>query len=130
MSAAAAAPSVGAFPRRYRLTKTDEYSSVFGFRRAIRGTLFMVHYRPRGADGTDARLGLVIGRKQVKSAVGRNRIKRILREQFRLRRSGLPSLDVVFRLMVKPGRIDGRLVAREALDLMARLPRKAISEGG
>ena len=90
----------------------------------------MVHYRPRGADGTDALLGLVIGRKQVKSAVGRNRIKRILREQFRLRRSGLPSLDVVFRLMVKPGRIDGRLVAREALDLMARLPRKAISEGG
>jgi hypothetical protein len=35
------------FARRYRLTKTDEFSSVFGFRRAIRGKLLMLHYQPR-----------------------------------------------------------------------------------
>ena len=61
----------------------------------------MVHYWPRGADGTDARLGLVIGRKQVKSAVGRNRIKRILRENSSPSAQRSSALDVVFRLMVK-----------------------------
>src|SRR5574343_358209 len=47
------------FARRYRLTKTDEFSSVFGFRRAIRGQWLMLHYQPR-SDGS-ARLGLVVG---------------------------------------------------------------------
>ena len=125
MSTAAAALSAGTFPRRYRLTKTDEYSSVFGFRKAIRGTLFMVHYLPRGETACDARLGLVVGRKLVKSAVGRNRIKRVLREQFRLRRAGLPKVDVIFRLIAKPGRIDGRVIAAEAVELLGRLARRA-----
>ena len=49
------------FARRYRLTKTDEFSSVFGFRRAIRGKLLMLHYQPRPEGMTEPRLGLVVG---------------------------------------------------------------------
>ncbi len=85
----------------------------------------MVHYLPRGETACDARLGLVVGRKLVKSAVGRNRIKRVLREQFRLRRAGLPKVDVIFRLIAKPGRIDGRVIAAEAVELLGRLARRA-----
>jgi ribonuclease P protein component len=61
------------FARRYRLTKTDEFSSVFGFRRAIRGKLLMLHYQPRPEGNTEARLGLVVGKKLLKRAVDRNR---------------------------------------------------------
>ena len=112
-----------AFARRYRLTKTDEFSSVFGFRKAIRGKLLMLHYQPRGEGFTDARLGVVVGKKLLKRAVDRNRVKRIIREQFRRLRPQLPPVDLVIRLAVKPGPLDGKVLAGDFLALMERLQR-------
>ena len=111
------------FARRYRLTKTDEFSSVFGFRRAIRGKLLMLHHQPRPEGQTEARLGLVVGKKQLKRAVDRNRVKRIVREQFRLRRANLPAVDLVVRLAVKPVPLDGRQIAEDFLTLLDKLQR-------
>jgi ribonuclease P protein component len=111
------------FARRYRLTKTDEFSSVFGFRRAIRGKLLMLHYQPRAADFNEARLGLVVGKKQLKRAVDRNRLKRIVREQFRLQRAGLPAYDLIVRLAVKPVPFDSGLIAGDFLALLDKLQR-------
>lgn len=42
-----------------------------------------------------------MSRKVSKSAVKRNRIKRLVRETFRRRRAGLPALDIV--VMARPG---------------------------
>ena len=111
------------FARRYRLTKTDEFSSVFGFRRAIRGKLLMLHYQPRAAEQREPRLGLVVGKKLLKRAVDRNRLKRIIRDQFRCRRAGLPAVDLIVRLAVKPGKLDGRLVAEDFVALLEKLLR-------
>ncbi|WP_306605303.1 ribonuclease P protein component [Azonexus sp.] len=111
------------FARRYRLTKTDEFSSVFGFRKAIRGTWLMLHYQPRPEVSTHARLGLVIGKKLLKRAVDRNRVKRIVREQFRIRRGTLPVCDLIVRLVVKPGPIDGLGIAADINGLLDRLSR-------
>lgn len=111
------------FARRYRLTKTDEFSSVFGFRKAIRGTWLMLHYQPRPEGNTDARLGLVIGKKLLKRSVDRNRVKRIVREQFRIRRGALPACDLIVRLVVKPGPIDGLGIAADVNGLLDRLSR-------
>ena len=111
------------FARRYRLTKTDEFSSVFGFRRAIRGKLLMLHYQPRPEGMTEARLGLVVGKKLLKHAVDRNRLKRIVREQFRLRRPTLPAMDLVVRLAVKPLPLDGRQIAEDIVALFDKLQR-------
>jgi len=111
------------FARRYRLTKTDEFSSVFGFRKAIRGKLLMLHYQPRAAEMTEARLGLVIAKKLLKRSVDRNRVKRIIREQFRLQRASLPACDLVVRLAVKPAPLDGKLVAGDFLALLDKLRR-------
>jgi ribonuclease P protein component len=111
------------FARRYRLTKTDEFSSVFGFRRAIRGKVLMLHYQPRPEGNTEARLGLVVGKKQLKRAVDRNKVKRVVREQFRLRLAGLPAVDLVVRLAVKPAPLDGKLLAEDFLALLDKLQR-------
>ena len=54
------------FRSAHRLHKTDEYSSVFAFRRALRGRFYMVHYRPNGLD--TARLGVVVAKKLAKRA--------------------------------------------------------------
>jgi ribonuclease P protein component len=45
-----------------------------------------------------ARLGLAIPRKYVKSAVGRNRIKRLVRESFRQHQHAIAGLDLVVTL--------------------------------
>jgi ribonuclease P protein component len=111
------------FARRYRLTKTDEFSSVFGFRRAIRGKLLMLHYQPRPDGLNDARLGVVVGKKLLKRAVDRNRVKRIVREQFRRERPQLPPCDLIVRLAVKPAPLDGKLVAGDFLALLEKLRR-------
>lgn len=41
------------------------------------------------------RLGLVVARKTLRRAVDRNRIKRVVRESFRLHRADLPPRDIV-----------------------------------
>ena len=43
----------------------------------------------------DARLGMAVSRRVSKRAVVRNRIRRIVRETFRLRRAELPGCDVL-----------------------------------
>ena len=84
------------FRGTYRLRKTDEYSSVFAFRRAIKGRYLIIHYRP--ATGDTARLGVVVAKKLARRAVERNLVKRIVREGFRQHRGTLPVLDMVIRL--------------------------------
>jgi ribonuclease P protein component len=111
------------FARRYRLTKTDEFSSVFGFRKAIRGKLLMLHYQPRGQGFSDARLGLVVGKKLLKRAVDRNRVKRVIREQFRLARPQLPPVDLIVRLAAKPVPLDSSVLAGDFLALLEKLQR-------
>jgi ribonuclease P protein component len=115
------------FPRCYRLTKTDEYSSVFGFRRAVKSTHFLLHYRPRVVEAGEpakdlsARLGVVVPKRLVKAAVRRNLIKRLCREQFRLLLSQLPQRDLVLRLAVKPGVLDRKALAAEIRTLLLKL---------
>ncbi len=111
------------FARRYRLTKTDEFSSVFGFRRAIRGKWLMLHYQPGAAGSSTARLGLVVGKKLLKRAVHRNRVKRVVREQFRLHRHALPICDLVVRLAARPETLDGKALAEDFLTLLGKLSR-------
>lgn len=111
------------FARRYRLTKTDEFSSVFGFRRAIRGKWLMLHYQPRPEGLNGARLGLVVGKKQLKRAVDRNRVKRIVRDLFRLRRDALPNCDLVVRLHARPQPLDGKLLREDLSILLDKLHR-------
>ena len=118
------------FPRHYRLTRTDEFSSVFGFRRAIRGQLLMLHYLPQTDAGGKARLGLVIGKKFVRGAVGRNRIKRQIRERFRLQHDRLQGHDLIVRVIARAERVDRQQIAAEIDRLFAKLrPRVAPTSG-
>lgn len=53
----------------------------------------MVAALPNGS--ASARLGLAVGRKNIRSAVDRNRIKRVIRESFRHTQGSLDALDLV-----------------------------------
>jgi ribonuclease P protein component len=51
-----------------------------------------------GNTGEGARLGIVVGKKNLPGAADRNTVKRIVREAFRERRRELPSWDIMIRL--------------------------------
>lgn len=53
----------------------------------------MILYKPNSA--CLARLGLVVGKRTAKSAVVRNRIKRVIRESFRNNRDRLQGVDII-----------------------------------
>lgn len=114
--------SKAAFPKRYRLTKTDEFSSVFGFRKALKSSHFLLHYRLRAAEEVaGARLGLVVAKRFLKRSVDRNLIRRLAREHFRLVRGELPSRDLILRLANKPVPLDRRALAEEIRGLLGRI---------
>ncbi len=81
-------------PKSALIRKPGEYRRIYARGRRVRGDGFALVYQLSSrADG--ARLGISVS--GVKSAVRRNRIKRVIREFFRLRRPGLnPSLELVF----------------------------------
>jgi ribonuclease P protein component len=112
------------FPKRHRLAETDDFSSVFSFRKAIRSANFLLHYGPDtcgGGQSNGARLGLVIAKRHLRRSVDRNLVKRLVREAFRVRRPGLPSRDLIVRLAAKPGLpIDRRALAGEIRKLLEK----------
>ncbi len=71
----------------------DSFQRVFKKANRSRDTLFTVLSRENRRNG--ARLGLAISKKNCRLAVQRNRLKRIVRESFRLHKETLAGLDVV-----------------------------------
>ena len=80
------------FPRSARVRLRAEYTAVFEQGRRSGDSLLGLHWVP---GPQPARLGLAVSRKVDPHAVGRNRIKRALREQFRQLRLQLPGGDYV-----------------------------------
>ncbi|MCU7872426.1 MAG: ribonuclease P protein component [Candidatus Thiodiazotropha sp. (ex Lucinoma borealis)] len=81
------------FPRSCRLLKPDEYGRVFSGGRRSSDRCFLVLARPNSIGC--ARLGLAVSKKNCRRAVDRNRIKRLIRESFRLNQALLTGLDLV-----------------------------------
>jgi ribonuclease P protein component len=69
------------------------YSRVFKKATRSRDKWFTVLCRDN--TGGAARLGLAISKKNCRAATGRNRLKRIVREAFRLNQAELEGLDVI-----------------------------------
>jgi ribonuclease P protein component len=86
--------------RRHRLSRSRDFDAVYRHGRSVSTRFLVLYWFPRDDDG-EARLGLAVP-KGVGTAVVRNRIKRRLRELWRLRLDRIPrGRDYV--LIVRPG---------------------------
>jgi len=91
--------STGRFTRSVRLLSPAEFKRVFSGACKVGGRFLTV--LARANDLGHPRLGMAISRKHVKAAVGRNLIKRQVRESFRLHQATIGNFDVV--ILGKPG---------------------------
>jgi ribonuclease P protein component len=94
---------VETFPRRYRLARRDGFSRILK-KRAQTIDWFAIHWE----DGktNHARLGVTVSKRVVPTAVGRNRIKRLIRERFRVVAHLGLARDVVVRLRRFPSKAE------------------------
>ena len=88
---------IGSSPYRFhkdnRLLDAAAYERVFKKATRSRDKWFTVLCRENNNEA--ARLGLAISKKHCRAATTRNRIKRIVRESFRLNQAKLAGLDVI-----------------------------------
>jgi len=105
------------FPRSARVRLRAEYTAVFEQGRRSGDSLLGLHWKP---GPPPPRLGLAVSRKVDPRAVGRNRIKRILREATRRLRPQLAGGDYVVVARPAAGRADRAQILAAYLKLLRR----------
>lgn len=84
------------FSRRHRFTARGAFAPVLRSPRKLRGRLAVLHVMPSRFPAS--RLGIGLTRRLVASSVDRNRIKRLVREDFRRHPVKSAGLDCVVML--------------------------------
>lgn len=91
------------YRRRQRLHSRDIATLLAaGHRR--RATSVSVHVRSNGL--LRARLGLIVPKRYLRRAVDRNRVKRLLREWFRMNQQALEGNDLLIRVTAPVARFE------------------------
>ena len=78
------------FPRSCRLHLKNDFKSIIRDGKRVQGPGLVLWWKPAPLGKKDRKMGLVVSKK-LGSAVVRNRVKRLLREAFRLNRERLQS---------------------------------------
>ncbi|GLO40807.1 MULTISPECIES: ribonuclease P protein component [Pseudomonas] len=110
------------FSREKRLLTPRHFKAVFDSPTGkVPGKNLLILARENGLD--HPRLGLVIGKKSVKLAVQRNRLKRLMRDSFRLNQHLLAGLDIVIVARKGLGEIENPELHQHFGKLWKRLAR-------
>jgi ribonuclease P protein component len=105
--------------KQAKMIKTDDFSSVFNFRKRISTQYLAIHYQPNVHQR--ARLGLVVGKKTAKLAVSRNYMRRVLREFFRTQQHDICHVDLIVRVQKKFSKVDFIQIKQEFDSLIGKL---------
>lgn len=106
------------------MKKTDDFSSVFSFRRRYHAHFIVVHYYPN--QGENSRLGFVVAKKVAKQAVKRNYMRRVLRELCREHLSVFEAnhVDLIIQVIKPFDHSDFVRLKEDLVTLFARIQRK------
>lgn len=107
------------FSRSARLLKPAEFRHVFADAESVACRQLRLLFRP--AELGRPRIGFALTKKAVKHAVDRNRIKRVLRESFRLNQSQLAPVDIIVLARRGASDLDNSALHKLADDLWIRL---------
>jgi ribonuclease P protein component len=107
------------FPVEVRVRTGRDYRDAFADSRRVSTRHFSLHLRLR--DGGFCRLGMAVSRKVSPDAVVRNRIKRQIRESFRLRYAEFPPGDCIIVARSGAGALDKAALRKDLAVLWDRL---------
>jgi len=106
------------FSRELRLLTPTHFEYVFN--NAIPSVSPQLTLLARSNTSDNPRLGITLAKKRVKHAHDRNRLKRVIRESFRLQRHSFPNIDIV---VVGKSGLD-KLSNQELFFLLSKLLKK------
>ncbi|MEG9480736.1 ribonuclease P protein component [Mannheimia indoligenes] len=106
------------FSRELRLLAPVQFKAVF--EEPLRASTPQMTLLARENTLDNPRLGLTVAKKHLKRAHDRNRIKRIVRESFRLQQHELPNFDFVFVAKGGIGKLDNATLFETLEKLWAR----------
>jgi ribonuclease P protein component len=104
---------------QYRLRGTGAFEAVF--RSGARHDAHFLQLIAAPATQSPGRVGYVIGRKMMRRAVDRNRLRRRLRESVRARRPSIEAFDIILRVKRVVRSADVAAANAESRQLLARL---------
>ncbi|MDG1073526.1 MAG: ribonuclease P protein component [Methylophilaceae bacterium] len=107
------------------IRKTDEFSSVFSFRKRYTSTNLVVHYKP---SDLGVRVGFVVAKKVAKRAVDRNYMRRVLRELCRQELAILSNVDVVIQVKKPFTNKEFLLMKQELVMLFNKIQLKIVQD--
>ena len=81
------------FPPSLRLKTATQFKQIFHKAYKLSGTNFVILARLNSL--SHPRLGIIIANRNVKTAIARNRLKRIIRDSFRLQQHNIPGVDII-----------------------------------
>ncbi len=111
------------YPRELRILTGGGFQKVFdNAALKVPDQHLLILARPNGLD--HPRIGFVISKKNVRLAVHRNRVRRIIRESFRLNQHKLPPVDIVVLARRGLGDLESEALHKLSAKCWSRLRKK------
>ena len=103
------------FSKQYRLNQTADFKALFNTGKKHNNHQRYFALFTKSNHLSLARLGVVVAKKAIPTAVKRNQYKRVIRESFRLNQLKLIGLDIIVVVYHHAGKLTKKQI-REALD--------------
>lgn len=114
------------FPAEYRLLTAKQYKQVFTNPLKANTRNFTLLAVANNLDFP--RLGLIVAKKNIRFAVDRNRLKRLIRESFRHNNQALPLLDHVILVRRGSSELSNQVLFDQLEGLWHKIARKSAKE--
>lgn len=97
--------------KNYFLQKARDFSNVWAKPRRAKGEYATLVARENNLG--IPRIGFLVAKRKVKKAVDRNKIKRLVKESFRLNKKTIANFDIIFLLNKEPDLKNSYLLSQE-----------------